>query len=1549
MRNLSTEFREQLNKDNRNFLKYADIILNDGRELHLSNSQLWENGFKFEDSVSGDSVFDIGSAIVNKFSLTLNNIYDDFTDYVFDGAKVDCWVGLELTSGIEKIRICTGIVVEAPYQNSTIITLTCQDNMMKFDRDYTDSKLVYPATRHQIVRDACEVCGVTLATATFDRGDYLIPKLPLSDANLTFRQVLAWVLQLGCQWGRCNAAGELCVGWYDTNPSVDKTGKITSTNGATVYLEDVVITGVRVTEYLESTASEENAKSYLVGEKGYVLDISDNKLITEGTGQTVASMIAERVVGMRFRPFKASCLSDPSLEAGDAVEIVDFKGNTYKSYLTTTTFQPGEFQSVACDAASAVRNSAKQYSLTTQMFTEAMSAVRDERTAREQAVSNLSDALASSSGMYSTYEVQPDGSTITYLHDKPTLEASQNVIKITAEAVGVSNDGGKNYPYGFKLTGELIAKLLYVVGIDADYINTGAITVKDKDSNIIFQADMTTGQVIISGDSVRIGGQTATQSIQSVTDSANAATQTAQEAMTAAAQARNMTMQLSNDYQSIPVDSSGNYGSFPTCTILPIVMYGTKDIAKDCTYSITKSSSVTGSWDNNTRTYTVTGLTADTGWVDIKATYLNSLAVVKRFTVAKLYSGTAGKDGKGIKSSAVTYQASTSGTAVPSGTWSTSIPAVAPDQYLWTRTIMTYTDNTSTTLYSVGKMGTNGTPGKDGKNGIGVTSVDVMYYKSTSSTELSGGTWQTTNPGWESGKYIWSKTVITYTDGATDDTDPVCITGAAGSIGSAGKGVKSIVEQYYQSSSATTLSGGSWVTTYPGWANGKYIWTRSVIAYTDNTTTTTAAICVTGDKGSTGAAGVGIKSITEHYAVSSSNSTVPTSWSDTPPAMSTANKYLWNYETVTYTDNTTMDTAKRVIGAYGNTGATGNGVSTVVNYYLATSSSGGVTPSTSGWTTSVQSVTAANKYLWNYEKITYTNGTTSSTDPCIIGTYGDKGATGNGVKSTSITYQASTSGTSVPTGTWTTTIPSVAANQYLWTRTVITYTDNTSSTSYSIGKMGANGTNGAPGRVYMLDCSASVIKQAKDDTMIPSYIDFASYYRDGTSASRTAYAGRFKIEESTDGSTWTTVYQSTTNESKVRYALYTFLTDDDGNALMDDYGYGIAVPRNIASVRCSMYAAGGLTSLLDTQTVVAVKDVDALSHEEIFNLLTNNGSIKGIYKEGNQLYISFTYAKGGQMTLGGSGNGNGKMSILNSAGKQIGYIDNTGAHFFSGEVESSYNNRSTKIGNGRISFLKDGVEIGGIFPIAWGNDFDNAEGVMLSTNAKYATIGYRATSGYSSGYLLNNGLNPDNHTERNILYGSTFITGRTTLNEKLMFPSGAGFWYYSNSDELSCLTGMVVNGNFVVHGTKSRAVSTENYGEIKLNAVESPEAYFIDYGSGIINSEGVLTIFFDPIFCETIELKCDYQVYITATSEKKVTWIEKKNGYFIAHGEEGASFDWQLVCKQRDYEAIRLESVDAGTSPDDIEFDESIFYGDGQDLLALDTMLNEFKEGVNLL
>lgn len=505
MRTLSEKFKELQEEHPGQVLRFVDLTLKDGTVLHLTNHELWNKGFQFEDAVSGESEFEIGSVIVNQCVISINNIYDDFTEYNFDGAEAVCYLGMQISeTQLEKIRICTMTVVEAPYQNSSVITLTCYDNASKFDRDYSDSTLKYPATRSQIIRDACTVCGVTLGTPSFYGEDFVVSERPADEA-LTFRQVLAWTAQLGCQWIRCNAYGQLCVGWYDLEPKTFS--KISSTNGLTINIDQVVITGVRVAEYSEDQADEE-VNEYLYGKEGYVLSITGNRLITKGTGKEAVSRIGQKCVGMSFWPFSGSELMDIGLEAGDAVKITDRKGKTYQSYVTVTTLKPGEYQSVACNAKSAARNSAKRYSELTQAYVSQRRQAAKEKTQWENELEGLSKRLNESPGLYTTEEEDSDGGKIFYWHNKSNLKDSDIIWKMTAEACGVSTDGGKTWNTGLSVDGRLITKIMSTIGLNFSWGVGGELVIKDRSGKETVYMNAETGEVRICATSFTLQGET---------------------------------------------------------------------------------------------------------------------------------------------------------------------------------------------------------------------------------------------------------------------------------------------------------------------------------------------------------------------------------------------------------------------------------------------------------------------------------------------------------------------------------------------------------------------------------------------------------------------------------------------------------------------------------------------------------------------------------------------------------------------------------------------------------------------------------------------------------------------------------------------------------------------------------------------------------------------------------------------------------------------------------------------------------------------------------
>lgn len=563
MKNVSAEFKNQLNEDNRCYIKTCDIALIDGTVLHIADTQIWNNGFKIEDAVSNNNSFDIGAAIIGKFTLVINNIYDEFSDYDFAGAVIsNIKVGLKLPDGtVESVK--EGVfTVDEPNYNGSIITLECLDNMSKFDRPYSESNLVFPAALGTIVRDACNCCGVSLAadSAVFENSDFVVDVRP-DDRSLTFRQVLSWVGQISCHWCRCNESGQLSLGWYNLAVYEKETGivdagtigkpagnainagtfdnpalnivdagtfaernafhHIYSISSMNIITDDVVITGIRVVA--EEIVEDENGESteedvsYQVGTDGYVLSIEDNELI-QGTGAKIAEYLGNKLIGLRFRPLSVNCLSNPTIEAGDMALISDRKGRTYPTLITSTTFSSGNYQQVSCDADSPARNSAARYSETARIYQELRKKLKRNKTEWEKAVDDLANALASSSGLYITTERQEDGSSIYYMHNKTILAESDIVWKLTAEAFGISTDGGKTYPFGFKVTGEMITRILNTIGINAGWINTGTLAVKDAVGNVMFLADMDTGRVDINARTLKIQGLTVEQIAEQKTE-----------------------------------------------------------------------------------------------------------------------------------------------------------------------------------------------------------------------------------------------------------------------------------------------------------------------------------------------------------------------------------------------------------------------------------------------------------------------------------------------------------------------------------------------------------------------------------------------------------------------------------------------------------------------------------------------------------------------------------------------------------------------------------------------------------------------------------------------------------------------------------------------------------------------------------------------------------------------------------------------------------------------------------------------------------------------
>ena len=655
MINVSNAFREKL-EAGEPVRMVVDITFPDGTKKTIDKDVMnGDNGFS---DCADSSSFPIGATVCKTLTLSINNDQEQWKNYNFYGAKIHAYLKLQTSYAapesvstlldesynpildsvgdpIIATQAATKDIIETidkgvytvttPEQYSDIINVTALDDMYKANKTYT-SGLKLPQSLINLVRDACKTVGIGM-NLTMKHGDIIIRSVPDS---MTFRQLFGYAAMVESANARIDYFGNLQFVKWDFEkadvPELKNYG-----NPPTLSSDDIVITGIKVTNG-QSNDDANTDYSGMYGDEGYVLEL-ENELIDTDQLQTVANIIGEQIVGARFRNLEGDLVYNPLVEFGDMVYTYDRLGNKYLTPLTDVSGNVGGLTTVKTQADDPIRGSSDFYGNSTKAIVAARQMVQKETSAREEAIKRLAETLNSSSGLYMTQEPQQDGSIIYYMHNKATMAESNIIWKLTAEAFAVSIDGGKTYPYGFAVTGELITRLLYAEGINADYINAGTLIVRDKSGNAIFEADMDTGSVTLNGSYVTIGGKPLDEKIEDVENMA--------------ALARNMTMQLDNDYQGIPVDSDGNYTEFPECTTTATVMYGTQDITDNCTYTITTSQNIQGNWDKETKTYTVTGLTADSGWVNIKAAYLNNLVVSKQFSLAKQYAGPQGIPGVG--------------------------------------------------------------------------------------------------------------------------------------------------------------------------------------------------------------------------------------------------------------------------------------------------------------------------------------------------------------------------------------------------------------------------------------------------------------------------------------------------------------------------------------------------------------------------------------------------------------------------------------------------------------------------------------------------------------------------------------------------------------------------------------------------------------------------------------------------------------------------------------------------------------------------------------
>lgn len=692
MLSISSEYELSLNENSNQLIK-AKITFADNTVRQLTGDDIVS--CDFDQQVSSDSSFDIGTAIIGQMTITLNNHDGRFDACDFTKAQFVVWVGKQLSKGTEWIQRGVYTANQPDSYNGTI-AISALDNMSKFEKPFSvfmGSVGAFNGTSVSVrtfLTELCKFCGMTWA----DGGDKSLDskfKFGYVGSGATCRQVLAYACQAVCVNASIMADGRLRTAWYDSAPfeaesdldggefdaakpyatGASKDGgnfsdyssgasadggtfftnkgvhRLFAFSNITVNTDDVVITGVSVTEQsITVDGASKNGSTLKSGGDGYVLSIANNPLIIPGMGKSVADSIAAKVIGLRFRPFSGKHICVPSLEAGDCAYVIDRKQNVYRTYVTRVKYSVNGGMTVSCGAKSASRNSADNAGASTSAAVKVRNDIKQELGIRDENIKNLGETLANASGLYHTEAKQPDGSTVYYLHDKPTTGQSRIIYKVTASGIGISTDAGKTYATGLSADGNAVLNRIYAIGINADYLTTGRISSKNGNSFI----DLDTEEANLKlGNKSTVGGK-----VIATTDVAASKTVTKYATSTS-----NTTAPTSGWQDSWPPRKAGSYIWFK---IITVMQSGAQiESMPSCISGADGKDGATGSQ----------GPAGPAG-----------------------ANGTNGKDGRGIKSSVPEYYLSTNPAYGVGGSWSTTVPEWQKGKYYWQRLHITWDDGT---------------------------------------------------------------------------------------------------------------------------------------------------------------------------------------------------------------------------------------------------------------------------------------------------------------------------------------------------------------------------------------------------------------------------------------------------------------------------------------------------------------------------------------------------------------------------------------------------------------------------------------------------------------------------------------------------------------------------------------------------------------------------------------------------------------------------------------------------------------------------------------
>lgn len=541
MINVSTQLKKE-SLTNRNYYVTANVILSNGTTLKLGKKDFYLSGNSLVDSAdSGD--FPVGVAIEKTASLSLVNDDGRFDGYNFNAARFVIFLNVQLSDRIETIKRGTYIVSKKPATASEI-SLSLLDKMHNADKTY-DSNLSFPCTAKELLSECCQQCEITLGDAMFPNADFQIQKVP---SNATYRTVIGMCAGIAGGNARIDENDLLRIITFDktfTNTTIYDGGTVKNwTNGddldggtlnpwttGTVIdggtlnnndyhalfsiqnlqydVDDVIVTGVKYVE---------DETEYMSGQDGYVITI-DNQLLS-GNAQAGVEAIGNQLIGLRMRPFSCDGIANGYATFGDPVEFIDTKNRVFRSFATNVEFVFGGSTSWSCSAKSVEEDASEFIGGQQAAVEQAKKDTEKKLSAYDIKLKQMNELAANTLGFYYTEEVQTDGSTVSYRHDKPTLADSKVIYKTSVDGFFLSVDGGQTWKAGFDSNGDAVLNILYAIGIQSEWINTRGFTAKDNNGNITLRIDADTGAVTLEVENFTLKSRTIEQIAKDVADEA---------------------------------------------------------------------------------------------------------------------------------------------------------------------------------------------------------------------------------------------------------------------------------------------------------------------------------------------------------------------------------------------------------------------------------------------------------------------------------------------------------------------------------------------------------------------------------------------------------------------------------------------------------------------------------------------------------------------------------------------------------------------------------------------------------------------------------------------------------------------------------------------------------------------------------------------------------------------------------------------------------------------------------------------------------------------